>query len=69
MSANAPTASPPAPRPCRARKAISSVMDWAAPDSTEPMTKIAIAARNTFFRPRRSPTLPQTGVEMAVVSV
>ena len=63
------TISPPAPRPCTARNAISSAMLCDSPDSTEPTRKTAMANTNRFFRPYRSPSLPYSGVEMVVASV
>ena len=43
--------SPPAPTPCRPRKAISSVMFWDRPASAEPIRKTTIANWNTCLRP------------------
>jgi hypothetical protein len=60
----APTASPPPPNPCTARKAISSVIDRLSPHSAEPPMKIPIAISIHRLRPRRSPSRPQTGVAM-----
>jgi len=54
----APTIRPPAPRPCSARKAMSSAIDWDRPDSAEPIRKMMIAAMKNFFRPYMSPSLP-----------
>lgn len=58
MIACTPIMSPPAPMPCTARNAMSWSMDWARPESAEPMTKTPIANWNTLLRPRRSPSLP-----------
>ena len=52
------TISPPAPRPCSARNAMSSAMDCDRPDSAEPMRKMMIAVTKNFFRPYMSPSLP-----------
>ena len=68
MIACAPTIRPPAPRPCTARKAISSPIDWLMPDSSEPTRKIRIAARKTGLRPYMSPSLPYIGVDAVVAS-
>ena len=68
MIACAPTISPPAPRPCSARKAISSPIDWLMPDSSEPARKIRMAARNTGLRPYMSPSFPYSGVDAVVAS-
>ncbi|AKA08716.1 hypothetical protein SAZ_18065 [Streptomyces noursei ZPM] len=56
------TIRPPPPRPCRARKPISSPMFRARPQSTEPIRKITMAAWNSFLRPYWSPSLPHSGV-------
>lgn len=69
MRAKAPAPMPPAPRPWSARKAISWVIDWAAPDSAEPTTNTATEARYMCLRPYRSPNFPHTGVEAAVARV
>ncbi len=58
MIACAPTISPPAPIPWRARKPISSPIDWLSPASIEPARKIRIAAMNSGFRPTMSPSFP-----------
>ena len=42
---------PSAPRPWRARKAMSSPMSWERPQSAEPTRKITIAACSTILRP------------------
>ena len=47
----APTISPPPPMPWMARKAISSVIELASPDSAEPIRKITIAAWKNCLRP------------------
>ena len=51
MMAMARAMSPPAPRPCTARKAISMVMFWASPASIDPMRKMTMAVWNTILRP------------------
>ena len=58
MIACAPTISPPAPMPWRARKPISWPIDWLRPASIEPARKIRIAARKTGLRPIMSPSFP-----------
>ena len=58
MIACALTISPPAPAPCRKRKAISSLIVWLRPASIEPTRKMMIAARKTGLRPYMSPSLP-----------
>ncbi len=77
MIAIAPTSRPPAPRPCSARKAISSAMPLLAPpsiaepdmpDSAEPTGRSTIEVMKTFLRPYRSPILPHSGVETVVPS-
>jgi hypothetical protein len=45
MIASANDMRPPAPMPCRARKAASSYMDEAMPHSAEPTTNTAMAKR------------------------
>jgi hypothetical protein len=57
------TISPPAPSPCSARNAISSVMFWLIPQSAEPTRKMTIAVCRTSLRPYRSPSLPHSGVD------
>ena len=64
----APTIRPPLPRPCTARNAISSIIEWLSPDSTEPIRKITIAAWKNIFRPYWSPSLPHSGVDTVVAS-
>ena len=49
---------PPAPMPCKARKAISEGMFQAKPHSTEPMRKSPIAVSSTRLRPNRSASRP-----------
>src|SRR5262245_3329338 len=68
MIAIAPTTRPPAPRPCKARNPINSVMLCAAPDSAEPARKTTIDVTKMPFRPYMSPILPQSGVETVVPS-
>ena len=68
MIAIAPTARPPANRPCSARKPISCVMFCAAPLSAEPTRKPTIDVRKMPFRPYMSPSLPHSGVETEVPS-
>ncbi len=62
MVARAPTMRPPAPRPWMARNAMSWSMEWARPDSAEPIRKITIAIISSRLRPYRSPSLPYSGV-------
>jgi hypothetical protein len=69
MRAKAPAPMPPAPMPCSARKAISSDMDWAAPQIAEPAMNTVIETRYMGLRPNRSPNLPQIGVVTAVTRV
>jgi len=45
------TISPPPPRPCSARNAISDVMFHASPHSAEPTRKMTIATCSTRLRP------------------
>ena len=45
------TISPPAPSPCTARNAISTVMLFASPHSAEPIRKITTAVCRTRLRP------------------
>ena len=52
------TMMPPPPIPWKTRAAISESIDQATPQSSEPTTKIAMAASITNFRPKRSPSLP-----------
>ncbi len=69
MIAMTPTIRPPAPRPCTARKPISSPMFCAMPLSAEPIRKITMDVMNVPLRPYMSPSLPQTGVAAAVARV
>jgi hypothetical protein len=64
----APTSSPPPPMPWMARKMISSVIVSESPASTDPTRKITIAAWKKIFRPYRSPSFPQSGVETVEAS-
>jgi hypothetical protein len=50
--------SPPAPRPCTAREAISQPIDGAAPHSAEPVRKAPSAPRKTRLAPSTSQSLP-----------
>ena len=59
----APTINPPPPSPCRARKAISSVMVWLKPHSADPTTKMTMEAWKKVLRPYWSPNFPHSGVE------
>jgi len=68
MIAMAPTISPPAPSPCRARNPMSSFMFCEIPDSAEPIRKITIDHMYMPRLPYRSPSLPQIGVDAAVAS-
>ncbi len=61
-------ARPPAPRPCTARKAISVSGFCEKPAAAVASTKMTIASWNSTLRLVRSASLPQIGVEMAVVS-
>jgi hypothetical protein len=58
MVAIAPTMSPPAPRPCRARNAISSFIVVESPDRADPIRKITMAIISSRLRPYMSPSLP-----------
>ena len=55
---NVITINPPAPRPWMARKAMSCVIDWDIPASTDPIKKVTMANWNTIFRPYMSDTFP-----------
>ncbi len=61
-------ARPPAPMPCTARKAMSVLVSCEKPAAAVARTKIAIAIWMSSLRLKRSASLPQTGVEIAVVS-
>lgn len=56
------TISPPPPRPCSARKAMSSPRLRERPHSAEPIRKITMTDWKSFFRPYMSPSLPHSGV-------
>ena len=58
------TISAPPPRPWMARNAISSVIPFAAPHSTEPIRNTTSATCSTILRPYWSPSLPAIGVVM-----
>ena len=64
----APTIRPPPPSPWMARDAISSIIEWARPDSAEPIRKITIEAWKNIFRPYMSPSLPHSGVDTVEAS-
>ena len=68
MMAWEPTMRPPAPMPWMALQAISSIIVWESPDSIEPTRKITIASWKKIFRPKRSPSLPHSGVETVEAS-
>ena len=51
IAADVVTISPPPPRPCSARKAISDGMFHASPHNTEPTRKTTIAVCSTGLRP------------------
>ena len=55
----ASTAADTAPRPCRARPRITSVMVSASAASTLPAAKMASPARITRLRPMRSESMPK----------
>ena len=55
--------SPPAPAPCRARKAMSSPMFWERPARAEPVKKMTMAVWKIRLRPKRSLILPQRGTD------
>ena len=46
------------PKPWRNRAAISASWDSASPQASEATVKMAVPARNTRLRPRRSPRRP-----------
>ncbi len=54
--------------PCTARKAMSVLVSCEKPAAAVASTKIAIAIWMSSLRLKRSASLPQTGVEIAVVS-
>ena len=62
------TISPPPPRPCSARKAISEGMFWAIPQSAEPIRKRMMAVCRITLRPYRSPSFPYSGVTIVDAS-
>ena len=49
-----------APKPMKARKAISSLTEPEKADPADPAAKRTRPAQKTFLRPTRSPTLPIT---------
>ena len=51
-----------------ARNAISSIIEFAKPDSAEPIRKMTIAAWKNLFRPYMSPSFPHSGVETVEAS-
>jgi hypothetical protein len=51
MMVMAPIIRPPPPRPCTARKAISSIIEWLSPARAEPIRKRTMAAWKKTFRP------------------
>ena len=62
INAVAVTERPPAPRPWRAREAISQTMPWERPHSAEPMMKTTTLSWKIRLRPNWSPILPITTV-------
>ena len=68
IAACALTISPPPPSPWSARNAISSVIPCASPHSAEPTRKITSAPCSTTLRPKRSPSLPYSGVTAVTAS-
>ena len=60
------TIRPPAPMPWIARKAMSSVIPGAAPQSAEPARKMTMDTMKIVLRLNRSPSLPQIGVPTVV---
>jgi hypothetical protein len=63
MIDSTPTIRPPAPRPCTARKATSSPMFCDIPASAEPARNTTTDETKVMRRPKRSPSLPQIGVD------
>jgi hypothetical protein len=61
-------ARPPAPMPCTARNAMSVPVSCEKPAAAVARTKMTIASWMSSLRLNRSASLPQTGVEIAVVS-
>ncbi len=59
--------SPPAPSPWNARNAASWYIDCAIVHSSEPTTKIEIAAMKKGLRPNISDNLPYSGVARVAV--
>ena len=68
MSTWLSAASPPAPMPCTARNAMRVVVSCEKPAAAVASTKMTIASWKSSLRLKRSASLPQTGVEIAVVS-
>ena len=60
---------PPAPTPCRARKAMSCVIDVATPHNIDPSRNNPIATRYGRRRPWTSAMRPHTGVVTVDVSM
>jgi hypothetical protein len=58
----------PAPMPWMARAAISTGMDHAAPESTEPSRNTPMPKNITGLRPRTSANFPYSGTVTAWVS-
>ena len=67
MIASASDISPPAPRPWNARNAASSYIDPAIALASEPARNSEIAVRYIGLRPKRSDSLPYSGVESVAV--
>ena len=55
----------PPPAPCRMRKITSSSSDWDRPQSADAAVKSAIATMNVRLVPKRSPTQPDAGIQIA----
>jgi hypothetical protein len=68
MIAWASTINPPAPRPWTARNAMSCSIERDRPLSAPPTRNSTMANWNSRLRPKRSPSLPYSGVETAEVS-
>ena len=68
ITAVAVTASPPAPKPCTARHAISQVMLPAKPHIADATTNVPADSWKMSLRPKRSPNLPASTVAMVSAS-
>ena len=69
MSASDSGSTPAAPKPCRARAAMSCPGSVLRAASTDPMPKIAMPIMNTVRRPNRSPSADATRIALANASV